>query len=94
MAAPTLAFEELVTFAELKSLAGAAGPCITMAMLLPNPLESRTRPGPNHRRAIAADPQCGSGYRDGGRLGQGGHDLTITGRVLRPLAAPPAEGNC
>jgi Bacterial archaeo-eukaryotic release factor family 6 len=43
MAAPAFGFQELVSFAELKGLAGAAAPCITIAMPLPNPREIRTR---------------------------------------------------
>jgi hypothetical protein len=43
MTAPAVAFEEVVSLSELKSLAGAAGPCITIALPLPEPSEIRTR---------------------------------------------------
>jgi hypothetical protein len=43
MVASTIALHESVSFAELRSLAGAAGPCITIATILPNPLEVRVR---------------------------------------------------
>jgi hypothetical protein len=43
MAAPAVVFEEVVSLSELKSLAGAAGPCITIAIPLPDPLEIRIR---------------------------------------------------
>jgi len=43
MTAPAVAFEQIVSWSELKSLAGAAGPCITIVTPLPDPLEIRTR---------------------------------------------------
>jgi hypothetical protein len=43
MAAPSVAFEDTVSATVLKSLAGATGPCITIAMPLPDPIELRTR---------------------------------------------------
>jgi hypothetical protein len=43
MTAPAVAFEEFVSLSELKGLAGAAGPCITVAVALSDPLEIRTR---------------------------------------------------
>lgn len=43
MAAPSVVFQEVVSFAELKALSRAAGPCITLALLLPNPAETRAR---------------------------------------------------
>src|SRR5260370_25695144 len=43
MTAPAVAFEDVVSLSELKSLAGAAGPCITIVLPLSEPLEIRTR---------------------------------------------------
>jgi hypothetical protein len=43
MAAPAIALQEVVQFGEIRKLVDAAGPCITLAMVLPNPLEVRTR---------------------------------------------------
>jgi hypothetical protein len=43
MAAPAIALQELAHFGEIRKLAGAAGPCITIAAVFPNPLEIRAR---------------------------------------------------
>lgn len=43
MTAPAIAFHELVSVGELRKLAEAAGPCITIATVLPNPREIRAR---------------------------------------------------
>lgn len=43
MAAPANAFQETVSFSELKKLARAPAPCVTIALPLPNPLEIHSR---------------------------------------------------
>jgi Bacterial archaeo-eukaryotic release factor family 3 len=43
MAAPSVAFDEIVSAPALKQLAGARGPCITIVMPLPDPIELHTR---------------------------------------------------
>jgi hypothetical protein len=42
MTAPAISLQEVVSFSELESLAGATGTCITIATPLPNPFEIRT----------------------------------------------------
>jgi hypothetical protein len=43
MNATAIGLQETVSFSELRNLASAAGPCITIGTLLPNPLETRAR---------------------------------------------------
>jgi hypothetical protein len=43
MTAPAFALQDTISFSELKALASAPGPCITIGTSLPNPLEIRTR---------------------------------------------------
>jgi hypothetical protein len=43
MTAPAIALQETVSFGDLRKLAGATAPCITIAAILSNPLEIRTR---------------------------------------------------
>ena len=43
MTAPAIALQETVSFGDLRKLAGATAPCITIAAILPNPIEIPTR---------------------------------------------------
>ncbi len=43
MVARENATQDVVTLADVKALAGAAGPCITLVMPIPNPLELAAR---------------------------------------------------